>query len=139
MDRYQQLLSAFEDVSLSGTVLATADLSSTPRALIAAKTGFTIHVQRIEVIVTTDAAKTNTFEDTASTPLPVAFVKSSPGVGLVQFEFGPTGFACTESKGLELKNSGAGVALSYTVQAYRKRTAVSTGNTVGVVAPVALP
>lgn len=128
MDRYQQKLSAYKDVSTSGVVLASDDFSSTPKSLIAAITGETIYVQRITLGVTTDNAATQLFEDTSGTPIKVAGTKASPGIGPIVFDFGADGFKCTESKGLELKSSAAGLAFSYTVQAYQKRTATLTGN-----------
>lgn len=125
MDRIQQLLSAFQNVSVSGIVLATDDLSSSARVLIPAKTGYTIYVLRIALWVTTDNAATQTFQDNASTPVKLATTKASPGLGPINLDFGPDGFACTESKELDLKNSAAGLAYSYTVEAYQKRTATA--------------
>jgi hypothetical protein len=139
MDRYQQKLSAHEDVSASYAMLAADDFSSSLHAIIAAKTGFTVYVQRIEVAVTTDNAATQLFQDTAGTAVVVAGTKASPGIGPIEFDFGADGFACTESKGLSHKNSGAGMAASITVQAYRKRTATVSLNSASPVQPNPLP
>lgn len=129
MDRIQQLLSAFQNVSVSGVVLATDDLSSTARTLIPLKVGYTIYILRITMDVTTDNAATQTFQDNASTPIKVASTKASPGLGPIpSLDFGPDGFALTESKQLDLKNSAAGLAYSYNVTAYQKRTATAIIN-----------
>lgn len=123
MDRIHYNLSQYENVTVSGVVLNTDDLSSSLRHLITGKTGWTIYIQSIFLAVTTDHAATQLFQDTASSPIIAAGTKASPGIGPIPFPFGAEGFALTEAKGLDLKNSGAGLAYSYTVQAYRKKTA----------------
>ena len=123
MDRVHFNLTQFMNVSVSGVVLAADDLSSVVRSLITAKSGWTVYIQSILMAVTTDNAATQLFQDTAGTPIVAAGSKASPGIGPISFPFGAEGFALTESKGLSLKNSGAGLAYSYTVQAYMKKTA----------------
>lgn len=125
MDRTQQNLSAYADVTVSGVVLATDDLSVTPRVLAAAKAAFCLCIQRIVLYVTTDNAATQTFSDTAGTPLKVVVTKASPGIGVISIDFGPDGFVCTDSKGFNLSNSAAGLAYSYVVQMYQKRSSNS--------------
>ncbi len=138
MDRYFQKLASYENVSTSYLLLA-ADTAT--KHVIVGKTGFTIYIQKILVNVTTDNAATQTFQDTAGTPVVAASTKASPGLGLATpFDWGSEGFALTADKGLDHVISGAGLAASITVQAYRKRTATSVGNTVGGGTPtVALP
>lgn len=134
MDRYQQKLSAYKNVSAGSVLLAGDDLSSTPRVLIALVAGFTIFIQRIVVSVTTDNAATLSFQDSAGTPVVAAKTKASPGLGVIVYDFGPEGFALTEGKELDLKNSAAGLAAVIEVQAYQKATGVTTllvGNQVG--------
>jgi hypothetical protein len=114
----------YEDVSVSGFVLAADDYSTNKRALVAAKAGETIYVQKVNIIVTTDNAATQTVQDTASTPLIAAKTTASPGVAKdFLFDWGAQGLALTEGKGLDLTNSAAGLAYSFTVEAYRRRTA----------------
>lgn len=115
---------AYENVSTSGFVLATDDYSTNGLALVAAKTGETIFVQKIVLVVTTDNAATQTFQDTDSSAKVAAKTTASPGVAhQFTFDWGAEGLRLTESKGLELKSSAAGLAYSYTVEAYRRRTA----------------
>lgn len=126
MDRIQRNLSQFENVSQSYAFAATDDYSSTVRALIAAKVGFTVYIQKIILDVLTDNAATQTFQDTAGTPVVLAVSKASPGLsnitGPIIWDFGPEGHACTADKGLSQKNSAAGLAAHVTILAYRKRT-----------------
>lgn len=119
---YREPLQRYTDVSTGTALLATDDLSVTPRVLAAAKTGWQIFVQKIEVAVTTDNAATLSFEDSAGTPIKVAATKVSPGIGPITFDFGPDGFPLTADKALNLKNSAAGLAASITVTAYRRLT-----------------
>jgi len=121
MDREAVNLHYHENVSLSYTFLAATDYT-TATAKIAAKTGHTIYIQRIVLAVTTDNAATQTFQDSASTPILAAKSKASPGLGPIEWDFGPEGFALTEGKSLDHKMSAAGMAGSVTITAYRKRT-----------------
>lgn len=121
-----QYLRAYEDVSGSGFVLATDDYSVTPRVLVAARALETIFIERIQVNVSTDNAATQTFEDTAGTPLIAARTKVSPGIGPIELmEAGDeaVGLALTEGQGFQLVNSAAGLAYSFSFKAYRRRTA----------------
>jgi hypothetical protein len=110
------------DVSTSYALLATDNYSVTPKVVVAAKANHTIYITRIRVMVTTDNANTNTFQDTSVTPIVAAKTKASPGIGMIDFYFGPNGFALTEGKGLDHANGAAGLAGSVTVTAYQKRT-----------------
>lgn len=134
MDRYQQKLSAYRDISGS-TVLAAGDnLSVTARALVALLAGYSIFIQRIIVNVITDNAATLQFGDNAGTPVIIAGTKASPGIGPITFDFGPDGRQLTESKQFQLTNSAAGLAADITWQGYLKPIGVANvliGNTVG--------
>jgi hypothetical protein len=134
MDRTQQKLSGYRDISGS-TVLAAGDnLSATARTLQALVTGYSIFIQRILVDVITDNAATLTFGDTASSPIVIAGTKVSPGIGPILFDFGPDGRQLTESQAFVLKNSAAGLAADITWQGYLKPIGVLNpiiGNTVG--------
>lgn len=122
MDVYRSKLARYEDVSVSYSIVAATDYS-TANAKIAAKTGYTIYIQRILVNVSTTNAATQLFQDNASTPIIAAGTPATPALGPIVFDFGGDGFALTESKSLDHKMSGAGLAASITIQAYRKRTA----------------
>lgn len=123
--------SIFENVSLSGTVGTADNLSVVPRSLIsnvgAIHAKDTIYIQRIELAITTDNAATQQFRSDG-TDIPVAGTKASPGIGPIEFDFGEEGFALPEGEGLELINSGAGAAYSYTIKAYRRRTGAGVPN-----------
>jgi hypothetical protein len=130
MDAYQQRLSAYKDVSGSGVVTAAQDLSGTARVLVALRLLETIFIQKITLTIKTDNAATQSFQDTASSPVVALPTKASPGLIVIQVDFGPDGFALTEGKAFVLANSGAGLAYSYSFTAYQKLTAVSVGNAV---------
>lgn len=114
----------YEDVSYDRDLLITDTGTLTA---IAAKTNYTIFVQAIVVNVTTDAAQTLTFQDTAATPIVIAKTRSSPGLGPVDesVDFGPEGKALTVSKGLSIVISGAGLGAAIKVIAYRKLTGIA--------------
>lgn len=122
MDRIHYNLTQFENWSQGYALLAGDDFSTTKKHPIAAKIGWTIYLQKISVMVTTDNAATQTFQDTAGTPIKAASTKVSPGIGPIVFDFGPDGFPLTEGEGLDHANSAAGLAGAVTITAYRKKT-----------------
>jgi hypothetical protein len=121
VDQERNNLQYHEDVSTSYVILAGTDYT-TATAKIAAKANFTLYLLKIAVMVTTDNAAVNTFQDSTGTPIIACVVKASPGIGPTIFDFGPNGFALTEGKSLDHKMSAAGLAASVTITAYRKRT-----------------
>jgi hypothetical protein len=136
MDRYQQKLSAYENVSTGYSLLAADTATKHP---ILGKTGFTVYIQRIEQSVTTDAAVNQTYQDTAGTPVVVAESKTSPGLGPILWDFGPEGYPLTVDKGLDHVISAAGMAAAIVIQAYRKRTANFNANSTGPAPAVPTP
>ena len=114
----------YQDCSYDGDLLTT---DSTTINAIAAKANHTVYVRAIVVNVTTDAAQTLTFRDTASTPIVIAKTRSSPGLGPVDesVDFGPEGKKLTEGKGLDIVISGAGLAAAIKVIAHYKLTGVA--------------
>lgn len=114
--------SQYSNKSLTGVILA-AD-SATINDFIAAKsTKHTIYVQRITLNVTTDAAKSLTFQDDANTPIVVGVSPASPGLGMtIVSDFGAEGKPLTEGKNLDITISGAGLAGVYVVECYEKLT-----------------
>src|SRR3990167_11477328 len=98
----------YQDASTS-TVVAAADSSDVP--LITAKTNHTIYVQRIIVYITTDAAQSWSFEDTATTAYKVAEVTTSPGDETRwDFDYGDEVLPLTEGKDFVMNVSSAGLA-----------------------------
>lgn len=128
MSDYRQRRKIWQDVSGSITIVAATDWTAgNEHEFVAAKTGYTIFVQKITVEVTTDNAATLTFEDNASTPILAAKTKASPGLGpLPPFDFGEEGFALTVSKKFQALMSAAGLAASITWEAYRRPTSTLT-------------
>ena len=116
----------YRDVSGSTTLLATDDLSATPRTLVTGRAGYTVKVQSIAVDVVTDNAATLTFRASAGTPVKVAATKASPGIGPIVFDLGEEGFALTQGKNFELVNSAAGLAAAITWQGYMQPTGTLT-------------
>jgi hypothetical protein len=57
----------------------------------------------------------------------IAGTKASPGIGPLEFDFGPEGRALDDGEGLELANSGAGLAADITWVAYRRLTPGKAG------------
>ena len=117
-DNYRSL---YQDVSYDHTILAA---DSTTLTACPSKAGYTVFVQAIIFDVTTDNAATLSFKDTASTPVVIHATKASPGLGasVTSVDFGPEGRACTEAKDLQVVFSGAGLAGSLKILAYRKQT-----------------
>ena len=108
-------------------VLAATDYT-TPTAIITVKSAnHRVYVQKISVNVTTYGSDTWTFQDSASTPVPIAFM-SIPGAvvalasesGSIVFDFGPKGIALTLGKNLNMTMSGTGSAGAIHVEAYEK-------------------
>lgn len=114
----------FEPVVGDADVVAASD--GTANVLIPAKTGHTLFITKIAVAVTTDAAQTFTFQDSASTPIVIAKTKASPGIGPINFDFGEDGTPLTEAKSLNLNISAAGLAARVHAEGYYRRTAVGT-------------
>lgn len=112
----------FRDISGSSALLAGDDLHTTFRHLVAARVGFTIYIQRITVMVTTDNAAVLSFQDTTGTPVVIAATKVSPGIVAIEFEYGEEGRALTADKGFDLKNSAAGLAADIHWEGYMKLT-----------------
>lgn len=117
----------YKDISTSGVVLAAAAGLS---AAVALATGFTIYVQKITVNISTSAAQAITFQDSAGTPIVVAFIEASTAAGVIRtFDFGSKGIALTEAKQLNIVNV-AGPAYSWTVEGYSRQTAAIAATTV---------
>ena len=71
----------------------------------------TIFIQRIIFYVTTDAAVSMSFEDTAGTPVQVANIPASPGDDTRwEFDFGDEGLPLTENTNFNMNVSAAGLA-----------------------------
>lgn len=129
--------SIFRRKSTDSIAVAATDYSSTAQPLVTPKnSSYTVFVQKIVVSVTTYAAKTWTFQDSAGTPVPVAVCSvpaaapTTGGDAKFEFDFGPKGIALTEGKSLDWKMSAAGAAGIVHVEAYERLTsAVAVAST----------
>src|SRR5690606_20637753 len=107
----------YERVDLSYSLTASTDLT-TAHQLIGGELGTTIYLQSIALAVTTDNAALQTWETDALTPVTIAAAKASPGLGMLTWGFGATGFALGQGEGLFHKMSVAGMAGTVTVMGY---------------------
>jgi hypothetical protein len=96
----------FQDVSGTQIVLAaTGDTT-----LVTGKTDYAIYIQRIVVWIETDAAQSMAFNDSATTPIQIAKVTTSPGASTRwEFAYGDVGVKLTEAKDLIMNVSAAGL------------------------------
>jgi hypothetical protein len=119
-DSYLRKRTFYQDISSALTVaVGTGDTT----LVTARNANSTIYIQRVIVYVTTDAAQSFSFEDSANTPVVVAKVSTSPGVDTRwDFDFGPNGRPLTEGKNFVLNVSAAGLAGSVEWYGYSKLT-----------------
>lgn len=97
-----------QDIS-NQTSIGAADGDTT--LLTVRSTSHTIYIQTIEVFISTDAAQSWSFEDSAATPVAIGSVPTSPGVGWRRVcDYEDSGFALTAGKNLVLNVSAAGLA-----------------------------
>jgi hypothetical protein len=99
-------------------------------AVIPARAGYTICLQRITFNVTTDAARSLVVRDDATTPLVAASFKSSPGVGTFYVDYGDEGMMMTEGKQIDIAASGAGLVGTLVISGYYLPTGTFTPSTV---------
>lgn len=104
----------------------TIDFAATDgtTTLITGKTGYSLYVQEIIVMIKTSAAQTITFQDSAGSPVYVFKIPASPGADTRwEFSAGPEGKALTSAKNLSMAMT-AGNAGHVEVLAYFKPDAV---------------
>jgi hypothetical protein len=97
-------------------IAAGADPSAA--AVIPAKTGYAICIQRVTFNVITDDSHTLIVRDDATTPLNAAVFPASPGVGTRQVIYEPIGMQMTVSKNIDVAASGTGLAGTLVVEGY---------------------
>ena len=125
MSDYRQRRKLYQDISGSSTLLATDDLSAAARTLVTGKANYSIFIQKLTVSVTTDNAATQTFRDSAGTPVKIATTKASPGLVPIVYDFGSNGVQLTEGQKFEQVNSAAGLAAKINWEGYLKPTAAA--------------
>lgn len=77
---------------------------------------YTTRVQKVTVNITTDAAQSLTVQDSAGRVF--CTVPTSPGVGVLEFDFGAEGMAATKGADIDIAVSGAGLAGWINIEAY---------------------
>lgn len=120
--RNQNYNTRFQDIGGTLTLgAADADqvLASVPNA------AYSIFIQKLRVNITTDAAQSASFEDTASTPLKIANIVASPGLGFQSWDYGPQGIQLSEGKNFNLNVSAAGLAMRVEWEGYMRPTAAA--------------
>jgi hypothetical protein len=109
--------------AVANRVLLAGDTASA-EVLLAARTGHTIYVNLIVCSVTTTAAQSLDFQDSAGTPLEVGALIISATEGAHRIDFGDEGVPLTEGTALTFTTSAAGIAAYIHVEGYYKQTAV---------------
>ena len=112
----------YEDISGELTVLAATDDTT----LVTVKNSkYTIFIQEIHFFVTTDAAQSMSFEDSAGTPFVLRDIPASPGDSSEwHFYMSDEGHPLTEGKDFKMMVSAAGLAGALKWVGYQKLTAV---------------
>lgn len=118
---YNRYRTIFRDVSTDYDFLAATDYT-TAQEIIAAKTKHEIMIQKIVLAVTTDNAAVQTFQNDAVTPDLIAKSKASPGIGPIEWDFGPVGVSCGDGQAFDHLMSAAGMAGRVAVLAYLRPT-----------------
>ena len=116
------------DVSTELTFTASTDDTV---LITATSASHTIYVQRIIGYITTDAAQSIAFQDTAGTPVKIAEITTSPGDETRwDFDFGEEGTPLTVGTNLNMNVSATGLAGHVKVYAYQRITvAMAVGTT----------
>ena len=118
----------FQDIS--GELVVAAATGDT--TLVTARNANSkIYIQRLIVYVTTDAAQSAAFEDTATPAYKIAEVTTSPGDETRwDFDYGDEGLPLTEGKDFVMNVSSAGLAGTVKWYGYtRLSSAVAAGST----------
>lgn len=111
----------FKNISGNLTVTTSTDDTTLVTANSSGKT--TIYIQRVIGYVTTDAAQSVSFTDSANTPLKIAELTTSPGDETRwDFDWGEEGVPLTEGKNFLMNVSAVGVALTLKWYGYEKIT-----------------
>lgn len=110
----------YKDISGALTVAAATDDTT----LVTVRgANYTLFIQRIIVYITTDAAQSMAFTDSAGTPLKIAEVTASPGDETRwDFDYGDRGRPLTEGTNFLMNVSAAGLAGSVVWEGYERLT-----------------
>ena len=119
---YRRYRTFYQDISGQLKVLATTDDTT---LVTVRNANHTIYIQKIHFFVSTDAAQSINFEDSASPTVIIFGIPASPGVNSTWvMDFGPMGYGLTEGKNFLMDVSAIGVAGKLTWEGYQKLTAV---------------
>jgi hypothetical protein len=114
--------------NVSTTLAMTAGVDPSGALIASPGSKYTIYLQKLVVMVTTDAAPTLTFRDSAGTPVPVSGTPANPGTGEFVLCDLTEGIPLTQGKALDIVASAAGLAGLVTVEAYARLTGVATAS-----------
>ena len=120
-DNYRGIYQPFSADLFAATGDAVSNVT-----LAGARTGHTIFVRYLIIVITTSAAQSITVYDNAGTPRTIAVLPNSSAVGAHVFDFGEEGVALTEGQLLRVNQSAAGNAFALHVEGYYRQTAVLT-------------
>jgi hypothetical protein len=109
--------------AVANRVLLAGD-SVSAEELLPLRTGHTLYINLIVISVTTTAAQSLDFQDSAGTPIEVAGLPASAAEACYRYDFGDEGVPLTAEKALTFTASAAGVAAYIHVEGYYKQTAV---------------
>ena len=114
--------------NVSGELTATASTDDSTLVTVR-NSSYTIFIQTIHVVVSTDDAATWSFEGTSGTPI-IASTAASPGLGVaLDVDFGDEGVPLDEGDSFLLDVSATGLAGQISWQGYSKLTAVLDSST----------
>jgi hypothetical protein len=120
---YRRFRSFYQDISNNRHV-ASSDTGLI--TLVTVKNAnYTLFIQKIHIEITTGAAQTWTFQDSAGTPVPIVPSVSVAAVAHFDFDFGPNGVPCTVGTNFVLNISGAGAVGWATWEGYQQLTVVT--------------
>jgi hypothetical protein len=102
-------------------ILLAADNPAAETQL-AARTGYTAYLTKLVISVTTSAAQSIDIQDSAGTPVELIGLPTSAPEGCYTWDFREEGIPATESKGITLTTSAAGVAAYIHGEGYWKQT-----------------
>lgn len=122
-DPYRRATSFYQDIS-GNQFVTTAGTTAT---LVTVKNAsYTLYIQKIHIEVTTSAAQTWSFQDSAGSPIPVVPSVSTASIAHFDFDFGPLGVPLTVAKNFVLSISAAGAAGWVSWEGYQKLTVVTS-------------
>lgn len=117
---YRQAAASFGRPGNTSVAMVAAD---TAKDLVAAKTNYTFHIQKLTYVPTTVAAQSIAVRSKTTTTDRYALIPASQATPYVA-DFGPEGLAMTAGETLEAVPAAAGPAGQFRVEGYYKLSSV---------------